>query len=326
MGDKSNHAHSHSHGHSRGHSHSHTHGLGGLTSNGEGSISQRRALVISTGANGLLLIIQVVIGLALGSLALLADSLHNASDVVALCVALVGQVLATRPATAQRTYGLARAEILAALLNGVVLFALTGWVIIEAIGRFGQPHELRAAPLVIIGLLGLIVNGGSAWLLSRTGGTNLNIRAAFWHLLSDALGSVGVAVAGLAVHFFDAAWTDPAVSILISVLVLIGVWNLLKDTVEVLLESTPPGVDLDEITDLLESVEGVRAAHHLHVWSVDSQTVALTAHLLMDDGVDLHAAQQSMNVARQQLAETFGVTHATLEPECHDCDVPTHVP
>lgn len=282
--------------------------------------------MISAGANGVLLIVQVIIGLMIGSLSLLADSLHNASDVVALCVALAGQLLAARPATEQRTYGLARAEILAALLNGIALFALTGWVIVEAIGRFGQPHGLRALPLVIIGLVGLVVNGGSAWLLSRTGGSNLNVRAAFWHLLSDALGSLGVVAAGAAVYLFNASWVDPAVSILISLLVLAGVWQLLRDTVEVLLEATPPGLDLAEVVHVLESVDGVRAAHHVHVWSVDSQTVALTAHLLMRDGTDLHSAQQAMNAARTQLAERFGVTHATLEPECHDCDVPTHVP
>ena len=209
--------------------------------------SQRRALAISIGANTTLLVAQVVVALAIGSLALLADSIHNASDVVALVIALIGQSLALRPASARRTYGLARAEILAALVNGAVLLALTGWVVVEAIGRFDDPAELKAAPLAAIGLLGLAVNGASAWYLARSGGGSLNMRAAFWHLTSDALGSFGVIVAAGAVAFFQAAWVDPAVSILISLLILVGVWRLLKDTIDVLLETVPGGIDPDEV-------------------------------------------------------------------------------
>ena len=286
---------------------------------------QRLALWFSVAANSVLLAAQVVVGLAVGSLALLADSLHNASDVVALLIALVGQALAARPPSARRSYGLARAEILAALVNGTVLMALTAWVVLEAIRRFSEPSDLDAAPLAIIGVIGLLVNGGSAWLLNRSGGDNLNIRAAFWHLVADALGSFGVIVAAAGVYFFDAAWLDPAVSILISVLVLVGVWRLLSDTVGVLLESTPAGIDSDEVLAALGSVNGVRGAHHLHIWAVDSQTTALTAHLEID-GTDLHLAQQRIQAARAMLAERFGIDHVTLESECHECDAPVHTP
>lgn len=303
--------------HTHGSSHGHVHG--------SGTSGQRFALWFSIGANSLLLAVQVVVGLLIGSLALLADSLHNASDVVALVIALIGQTIAARPPTPRRTYGLARAEILAALLNGTVLIALTSWVIVEAVRRFSEPVSLDAAPLAVIGVIGLAVNGGSAWMLSRTGGENLNIRAAFWHLVADALGSFGVVVAAAGVYFFDAGWVDPAVSILISLLVLAGVFRLLRDTVGVLLESTPAGLDVDEVAAALADLDGVRSAHHLHIWSVDSQTVALTAHLELVDSVALHDAQQVTSAARTMLAERFGIDHVTLEPECHDCDTPEHL-
>jgi cobalt-zinc-cadmium efflux system protein len=308
-------SHDHAHAGRGAHSHSHSHDLRG---------TQRTALVVSIGANLLLLIAQVVVGLAVGSLALLADSLHNASDVVALVIALIGQGLAARPATARQSYGLARTEILAALLNSAVLLALTGWVVVEAIGRFSNPTEIKPAPLAIIGVLGLAVNGGSAWYLRRSGGENLNIRAAFWHLAADALGSFGVVLAAVAVWAFDATWADPAVSILISILIGIGVVQLLKDTVLVLLEATPSGIDPVEVTSALGTLEGVTSVHHLHIWAIDSQSTALTAHLELEDGTDLHRAQETADDARTLLAERFGISHATLEPECHECEAPAH--
>lgn len=305
--------------------HDHAGGRHSHVPRGEQLVRQRRALWISVGANSVLLAVQIAVGLLVGSLALLADSLHNASDVVALVVALIGQALAARPPTDRRSYGLARAEVLAALLNGTVLVALTIWVVIEAIGRFADPPELSAPPLALVGVVGLVVNGSSAWLLNRSGGDNLNLRAAFWHLVADALGSFGVIVAAGAVWWFDAGWVDPAVSIVLSVLVLVGVWRLLVDTVGVLLESTPAGIDVEEVSAALAALPGVSASHHLHIWAVDSQTTALTAHLSMQSGVDLHRAQQVTSEARVMLADRFGIDHVTLESECHDCDSPSHV-
>jgi cobalt-zinc-cadmium efflux system protein len=286
--------------------------------------SARGALVFSIVANSILLAAQVVVGLAIGSLALLSDSLHNASDVVALVVALVGQVLAARPADARRSYGLARAEVLAALLNGTALLALTAWVVVEAVRRLGDPPTLSPLPLAVIGALGLAVNGGSAWYLSRSGDDSLNVRAAFWHLAADALGSLGVMIAAAAIAWFDAAWADPVASILISLLVLAGVWHLLRDTVALLLEATPSGIEPDDVVEALCSMEGVRSAHHLHIWGIDSRHSALTAHLVLDDGLDLHRAQEIADESRRMLAERFGIGHATFEPECHDCAEPDH--
>ncbi len=313
--DEHQHEHEHEHGDQGNHRHSHGHDLRG---------AQRNALIISIGANTAMLVAQVAVGLLIGSLALLADSLHNASDVVALIIALIGQGLAARPATARQSYGLARTEILAALLNSAVLLALTGWVVVEAIGRFSHPTEIDPGPLALIGVLGLAVNGASAWYLNRSGGENLNIRAAFWHLVSDALGSFGVVVAAGAVWLFDATWADPAISILISVLIGVGVVRLLKDTVLVLLEATPSAIDPVQVEDALNGLDEVQSVHHLHIWAIDSQSTALTAHLELQDGMDLHRAQEIADSARAVLSSRFGISHATLEPECHRCAAPDH--
>lgn len=292
------------------------------------------ALVVSIGANSAMLAVQVVVGLVIGSLALLADSLHNASDVVALIVALVGQILANRPPSQTRTYGYARAEVLAALLNGAVLLAITAWVVVEAIGRFGDPPDIQAGPLLVVGVVGIAVNGASAWLLSRSG-SSLNIRAAFWHLAGDALGSFGVVVAAIGIGVFGAEWADPVASILISVLVIVAVLRVLRDSVGVLLEAVPRGIDTDEVIEALGSIPDVAGVHHVHIWSLDSETPALTAHLELDHGTSVHDAHEITGDAATLLAERFGIEHTTLQTECSDpvddgdgpeasCAQPTH--
>lgn len=298
------------------------HSHGGHSQGGKGSA--RTALVGALVANSALLVVQVVVGLVIGSLSLLADSLHNASDVAALGIAVLGQAVAARPATRKHSYGLARAEVLAALLNGTILVAVTGWVIFAAVRRLGDAPQIDAFPLGVIGLVGLLVNGVSAWLLSRSGSGNLNVRAAFWHLVADALGSLGVVAAAVGIGVFDLTWADPVVSILISVLVLAGVVRLLRDTVFVLLETTPSGLDPVAVQEALAAVDGVVSVHHLHIWSIDAEQTALTAHLTMAEDVGLHEAQLAANAGRSVLAERFGIDHATLETECHECVAPEH--
>lgn len=284
--------------------------------------SRGLALVVSIVANTGMLAVQVVVGLLIGSLALLADSLHNASDVVALVIALIGQALVDRPATARRTYGYGRAEVLAALVNSAVLLAVTGWVVVEAVGRLGDPPEIQAAPLLAVGVLGIVVNGLSAWLISRAG-RSLNMRAAFWHLAGDALGSVGVVVAAVMVGVFGWEWADPVASIVISVLVVWAVLGVLRESVVVLLEAAPRGIDPDEVEEVLATVPGVTGVHHLHLWSLDSERPALTAHLQFGHGTDLHDAQLVAERAGDQLRERFGIAHTTFQTECDDsglCD------
>jgi len=296
-------------GHGGGHGHSH-------------APSSTTALVVSIVANTGMLALQVVVGLVIGSLALLADSLHNASDVVALVLALIGQVLAARPPSRHRTYGFARAEVLAALFNSAALLAITAWVVVEAIGRIGDAPDLPAGPLLIVGALGVVVNGLSAWLVARAG-SSLNMRAAFWHLAGDALGSLGVVLAAVVIAVFGWGWADPVASLLISALIVWGVVGVLRESVAVLLEAAPRGIDPGAVTEALEGMPGVTGVHHLHVWSLDSETPALTGHLQFEHGTDLHRAQQLADAASAELRRRFGIVHTTFQVECGDCvDVP----
>jgi cobalt-zinc-cadmium efflux system protein len=277
---------------------------------------------VAIGANSVLLVVQVVVAFAVGSLALAADSLHNASDVVALVLALIGQVLAARPPSKNRTYGFARAEVLAALFNSAALLAISAWVVVEAIGRIGDAPDLPAGPLLVVGVLGMVVNGLSAWLIARSG-SSLNMRAAFWHLAGDALGSFGVVVAALAIAVFGWEWADPVASLLISALIVWGVVGVLRESVAVLLEASPRGIDPDQVADALEAMPGVTGVHHLHVWSLDSETPALTAHLQFAHETDLHRAQDLADAASVELRARFGIAHTTFQTECGDCaDVP----
>ena len=177
---------------------------------------------------------------------------------------------------------------------------------------------------MIVGLLGLGVNAGSAWVIGRSSGASLNLRGAFLHLASDAAGSVGVIVAGLVVIVTGAEWVDPLVSILISVLVLVAAWQLLRDATRVLLEGAPKGLDVAAVEQALTTAEGVDAVHHLHIWSIGSETPALSAHVVLGGELTLHEAQSRGEELKAELVKQFGIEHATLELECHSCDDDDH--
>jgi cobalt-zinc-cadmium efflux system protein len=298
-----------------GHSHSH---VGPDASAGR----QRRALVIALVANAAFLVVEVVGGVAFNSLALLADAAHMASDVVGLVVALAAQVLVSRPATDRHSFGLRRAEVLGAQLNGLLLIAVSAWIIVEAIGRFGNPADVRGGGVVVVATLGLAVNVASAVVLYRAQGSNLNMRGAFLHMASDAAGSVAAIVAGLAVVIWAADWVDPVASILVALLVLWSCWGLLRDTTNVLLEGTPRGIDPDAVRAALAGDTAVETVHHVHLWSLASDEPALSAHVVLRGEVTLHQAQERGTELKTMLVDRFGIDHATLELECHPCDAP----
>jgi cobalt-zinc-cadmium efflux system protein len=303
-----------------GHHHHHEHG-GATTATPE---ARRRALVLALVLNAGLLVVQIVAGVAFGSLALLADSAHLATDVVALGLAFVALRLSARPASARTTYGWERAEVLAALANAALLLVASVWIVYEAIGRFSDPSSVDGAGVAIVGVIGLAVNGGSAWLVARVSGQNLNLRGAFLHLASDALGSLGVIVAGVVVATTGADWVDPAISLAITALVLVATWSLVRDASAVLLEQAPRGMDGEAIEAALLADPRVEAVHHVHLWSLGSETPALSAHVVLAGEPTLHAAQLVGNELRAALGQQFGIDHATLELECHDCADTVH--
>jgi cobalt-zinc-cadmium efflux system protein len=270
-------------------------------------------------ANAGFLAVEIVGSFAFGSLALLADAAHMATDVVALSFAYAALRITQRPPTERHTFGFARTEVLVAQGNGLLLFAGAIVVVVEAVRRFSSPHALSAGGVLVVGAIGLVVNVVSAGALFRHAHDNINLRGAFWHLFADALGSVGVIVAGAGVAIFGADWLDPAASILISVLVIGAAWQLLRDAGRVLLEAVPAGMDVAEVRDALSAQAGVEAVHHLHLWTAGSDQAAMSAHVVLAGPLSLHDAQVRAGELKRMLADDFGIDHATLEVECHAC-------
>ena len=280
---------------------------------------QRRALWIALWANAILMVGQVVAGIAFHSLTLLADAVHLVSDVSGLALAILAFRLAGLPATPRHSFGLQRAEVLAALANAIILFAAAVWIFVEAARRLANPVHVDGAGMVAVALAALVVNVGSAWLLGRVRGRSLNMRGAFLHLSADAVSSLGALLAGLAVLLWGADRADPIVAIGVGVLVLWATWRLVADSTHVLLEGTPKGIDPADVERALLGEGGVDDVHDLHLWSLASDVAALSSHVVLAAGSELsvHDAQARAERLKAMLDERFGIKHATLELECH---------
>ena len=270
----------------------------------------KRALALTLALTTTFLVVEVVGGLLTGSLALLADAAHMLSDSVFLGVAFFAVWLAQRPATAQRTFGLKRAEILAALANGVALVAISIWIFVEAAERLSEPGEVDGGWVLVVAVAGLFVNGAAIAVLHRGGDASLNVRAAMRHVIADLLGSVGVIVAALIILTTGWDYADPLVSILIGLLILASSWAILRDTTQILLEGAPPGIDVSAVGREMASMPGVVEVHDLHVWMITSGFPALAAHVLVAADDDCH--EKRLELA-EMLRDRFGIDHATIQ-------------
>ena len=285
---------------------------------------QRGALVVALTVNAVFFVSEIVGGLAFHSLALMADAAHMFTDVVALAVALLAIGLTRRPSTDRHTFGLERAEVLGALVNGLALLAAGVWIVVEGIRRIGTPTDVVGGGVLAVASIGIVVNVASAVVLGRAQGRSLNMRGAVMHMVTDAIGLACTCVAAIAVLVADATWADPTVSLGIAALVLYAGGRLLADTVHVLLEGTPFGMSGGDVEATLLSAPGVEAVHHLHLWSLASDIPALSAHVVVEGEVSLHEAQQIGDDLKERLARHHGIVHATLELECHACDDDIH--
>jgi cobalt-zinc-cadmium efflux system protein len=255
---------------------------------------------------------ELVAGVLTGSLALLADAGHMLGDVGALGLALGAAWLASRPATPDRSFGFQRAEILAALLNGLVLVAIAIWIFVEAIGRLDDPPEILGGWMLAVALVGLAVNVVAAGILARDAGESLNVQAALRHVLADLVSSAGVAVAAIVVLATGWERADPIAGMAIALLILASSWGILRDSVVILLEATPSGIDAREVGRRMAAAEGVVEVHDLHIWTITSGFPALSAHVLVSRGDDCHARRLELE---QMLAGEFGLEHTTLQVE-----------
>ena len=283
----------------------HQHDLDATRAGGRRAIATALALVLGFAG------VEVVAGLAAGSLALLADAAHMLSDALALGLALFAAWLALRPATPERSFGWRRAEILAALANALALVALGIWIIYEAIIRLSDPPAVEGGWVLVAGAAGLVVNLAALRVL-RGGGSGLNVRAASLHVLADLLSSIGVVTAGAIVLASGWPYADPLAGLLIGLLVLASTVSVLRESLGVLLEGTPAGMDARSVGTAMVSLEGVVDVHDLHVWTITSGFPALSAHVLVRPEADCHAIRRELEVL---LREQFDLTHTTLQVE-----------
>ena len=269
----------------------------------------RRRMVVALAINLVLLVATVVGGLVAGSLALLADAGHLASDVGAIAVGLLAARLAGVAPTPARTFGLQRSEVLGALANGVLLLVVSVLIVVEALGRLGDPPDVGGAGVLALGLVGLAGNVAATWVLASGEREDINLEGVLRHSAADALSSVGVVVAGglVLIAGWDAA--DPVASLLIAALIAAGSWRLLKEPVDVLMEAAPPGLDVSELGNAMAAAPGVVEVHDLHVWTVTSGFPALSAHVLVEPGCDRDEVLARM----ERLLEERGIEHTTLQ-------------
>ena len=274
--------------------------------------TETRYLQWALGLTSFYFFAELIAGFLTNSLALLSDAGHMVTDVAALGLSLFAFRMARRPATLNSTYGFHRVEILAALFNGLALWFVVGVIFAAAYNRLAHPPHVKSEGMVIVALLGLAVNLASGAILYRSNRRNLNLRGAFVHVVSDALGSVGAITAGLIMLATGWYLADPLISIFIGVLILYSSWSLVKDSLTVLMQAVPKGIELEEVRKTIEGVAGVSKVHDLHVWALTSDLFTLSAHAVVDDGGDFHAV---LNGIEDTLKERFNIEHVTIQLE-----------
>ena len=311
--DDHDHDHAHDHGHDHGahghdHSHGHSHGPGGHS---HAPKDFGRAFAIGVGLNFAFVLAEVAAGLWSGSLALLADAGHNLSDVLSLLLAWGATILAKSAPTARRTYGLRKATILASLTNAVLLLVAVGVIVSEAIHRFSEPAPIATWPVMIVAAIGVVINTATA-LMFMKGHEDLNVRGAFLHMAADAAVSLAVVIGAGVIALTALNWIDPALSLLIAAVIVIGTWALLRDSVDLVLDAAPRGMDVEAVRAWLLARPGVSEVHDLHVWAMSTTETAMTAHVTRPDNTD---SDEFLHATGDGLAVKFGIGHATLQVE-----------
>jgi cobalt-zinc-cadmium efflux system protein len=292
--------HSHSHQHDAGHGHSHAPSDFG------------NAFLIGIVLNTAFVVIEATYGWLSGSMALIADAGHNLSDVLALMLAWAASVAAKRPPTDRFTYGYKSSTILAALANAALLLIAVGAILYETIARMAEPAPVEGMTMVVVAGIGIAINTGTALLFLRGRENDLNIRGAFLHMAADALVSLGVVIAGVAILWTGAVWIDPAVSLLIVLVIAWGTWGLLKDSVKMSLLAVPRGISESAVRGYLTGLPGVEAVHDLHIWPMSTTETALTAHLVMPSG---HPGDPFLLELAHELEHRHRIGHPTIQIE-----------
>lgn len=297
-----------SHNHSHGHSHTHVSGE-----------TREKNLFITIALNFLITIVQIAGGIISGSLALLSDALHNLSDGIALVIAYIAMRLSKRPKSFKYTFGMKRAEVLAAIFNASTLIIISFFLIKEAIERFSNPEPIKGTLMLLVASVGLAANFAGIMLLKAGSKDNINIRSAYFHLLSDTVSSVAVIIGAVFIIFFQIYWIDPVLTILISLYILNETFKIVKEAVDMVMMSSPADIDISEIKKLLEALPLVQNIHHVHIWRLNEKETHFEAHIEVDDMTVAESTEMQKEI-EHLLHDKFEINHTTLQFECNKCD------
>jgi cobalt-zinc-cadmium efflux system protein len=297
--------HGHHHHHSHGHSHPKVKG---------------KNLLISIFLNIIITVSQVIGGLISGSLALISDALHNFSDVLSLIVSYIANVLSKKEASTNKTFGYKRAEIIAAFVNSATLIVVAIILIKEAIERFITPEEIESDLVIWLSLLGIAANGFSVLLIKKDANSNMNMKSAYLHLLTDMMASVAVLVGGLLMKFYQTYWVDPALTLAIALYLIYMGYDLLKDSTRVLMLFTPNTVQVQHIVQSIVKIQPIKNVHHVHIWQLNEDEVHLEAHIDFNEDIKLSQFDDILEKIEDELYHNHGINHVNIQPEFGKCD------
>jgi cobalt-zinc-cadmium efflux system protein len=278
-----------------------------------------RNLAITVILNGIITIAQFIGGVVSGSLALISDALHNLSDVISVVLAYIAHRIGLKPQTLHSTFGYKRAEILAAFINAITLIAISVYLMVEAGKRFLNPKGVDYVWMLSLGILGIIANGLSVLLLHQNKEENLNIRAAYLHLIGDALTSVAVVMGAVCIWLFKIYWIDPLVTVLISVYIFVHTYQILKESVGILMQFSPAEIDQQQIILVLKEIDQISSVHHIHLWQLSDHQIYFEAHIVLERNFPVSDTQSVTENAKRLLNSRFGITHTTFQYEFISC-------
>lgn len=302
------------------HHHSHAQSVGGHHHHHSHAVDPKnydRIFALGIGLNLIFVVVETIYGFLANSLSLLADAGHNMSDVIGLVIAWAAVWLSRKKPSLLFTYGLRRSSILSALLNAIILLLAIGAIAWEAAQRFWNPHPIQTTTVIIVATIGILINGVTALLFMRDRHQDLNIRGAYLHMAADAVISLGVVVTGFVISYTHWIWLDPAVSLLICVIIVMGTWGLLKDSVKLSLDAVPANVDPTKVREYFEKMKGITEVHDLHIWGLSTTENALTVHLVMPINPE---GDLFLDRVSKKLKMDFNIHHPTIQIECGDKD------
>lgn len=280
----------------------------------------KKNLLISVLLNGTITLAEFVGGFLSNSLALLSDAVHNLSDTMAILISYIAMIIGKKDSTNRNTFGFKRIEILAALFNAVVLIVISIYLFFEAYERFINPEPIKSKLMFVVASIGFLGNIISVFLLHKDSSHNLNVKAAYLHLIGDTLSSVGVIIGSVLIYYFNITWIDPLLTVLIGVVIIRATWGIIKETVEILMQASPANVDIKEIKKELEKHPEVNNIHHVHVWRLSDNIIHFQCHADLEKNISISEVDRVRIDLENRLHMNFGIDHITIQMELNSCD------